>query len=145
MDTERQKAATFLRQKAEDLLKKKSIEEVSTKLSEEEIQKIIHELQICQLEIEIQNEELVKAKSAVQNAVDIYDFAPLGNFTISKESEIILLNISAAKMLGKERSQLIGNKFSFFVSNDTKPVFNLFIENIFTKKNSGMLRSKLFN
>ena len=134
MDTERQKAATFLRQKAEDLLKKKSIEEVSTKLSEEEIQKIIHELQICQLEIEIQNEELVKAKSAVQNAVDIYDFAPLGNFTISKESEIILLNISAAKMLGKERSQLIGNKFSFFVSNDTKPVFNLFIENIFTKK-----------
>ena len=64
----------------------------------------------------------------------VNNFAPSGYFTLSKEGKIIELNLSRATMLGKERSNLKNNPFRFFVSNDTKPIFNLFLEKTFKSK-----------
>ena len=91
-----------------------------------------------QIELELQNEELILARSIAQEVADkyieLYDFSPSGYLTLSKEGEIIELNLSGANMLGKERSHLIKNRFSFFITSDTKPIFNHFLEKVFNSK-----------
>src|SRR5450759_3169971 len=103
-----------------------------------EILKLVHELEVHQIELELINEELMLASSAAQDAAEkyteLYDFAPSDYFTLSKEGKIIELNLSGAKMLGKERSRIKNRQFDFFVSNDTKPIFNLFLEKVFNSK-----------
>jgi PAS domain S-box-containing protein len=89
-------------------------------------------------ELEMQNKELKMAKSAAQDAADkyneLYDFEPCGYFTLSREGNIIELNLSGSQMLGKERSLLKNNLFGFFVSDDTKQIFNLFLGKLFDSK-----------
>jgi PAS domain S-box-containing protein len=63
--------------------------------------------------------------------IRLYDFAPSGYFTLSVKGEIIELNISGARMLGKDRQHLKNNLFGFFVSEETKPIFNRFLEKAF--------------
>jgi len=127
-----------LRQKAEDSLKKKSAE-AGPQLSKGEALKLIHELQVYQEELRMQNEELELAKKqAVDNAASkyaqLYDFAPLGYFTLNRNGEIIMLNLSGAHMLGKERSILLNSRFGYYVSNGSKQVFDFFLEKVFLGK-----------
>jgi signal transduction histidine kinase len=128
--------STILRRKAEDLLKMKKAEK-NTRLAESDAIKLLHELQVYQIELEMQNEELDLAKKqaadlAAEKFNELYDLAPSGYFTLSRDGKIVKLNFNGADMLGKERSRLINNLFSFYISDDTKPDFNLFLEKIFT-------------
>jgi len=127
----------ILRQKAEEQLIKKS-SKMDSKRSEEDFQKLVHELQVHQIELEIQKEELVQANVdegvATQKYIELYDFAPTGYFTLSKEGEIIMLNFKGASMLGKERQRLINNTFGLFVSHNTRPIFNNFLSKAFEGK-----------
>ena len=130
-------ASALLRQKAEELLKKKSAATTSS-LSEVESLRLIHELEVHQIELELQNKELGRAWADAEVVNDkyirLYDFAPLGYFTLSGKGEIIELNISGARMLGKDRQHLKNNLFGFFVSEETKPIFSLFLEKAFKSK-----------
>jgi len=123
-----------LRIKAEGMIGKKS-HIVQTENSESPSMKLVHELQVHQLELELQNEELILAKENAEIAsnryTELYDFAPTGYFTLSKNAEIIEMNLLAAKMLGKDRSQLQKTHFGLFVSKETRHIFNLFIDSIF--------------
>jgi hypothetical protein len=107
-----------------------------------DLQKLIHELGVQQIELEIQNEELVRAKEEAETArklavdvkekyIELYDFAPTGYFTLSKDDSILDINFCAARMLNKERSLLKQRKFGLFVSYDTKPIYNRFLDNLF--------------
>ena len=101
--------------------------------------KLIQELEVHQIELELQNEELKLAKDHIakvadEKYVELYDFAPSGYITISKEGKIIEINLYGSQMLGKERSNIIGGKFEFFVSYDTKPIFNQFLKTVFDSK-----------
>ncbi len=124
----------MLRERAEELLGKKS-KETDSLLSEGEILGLIYELDVHHVELELQNEELASAisetKGLAEKYQDLYDFSPTGHFTLSAQSDIIEMNYIGSQLLGKERSHLKGSKFGFFVSQGTKPVFNLFIEEIF--------------
>ena len=126
-----------LRQKAEEILNKKSSKSVLP-LSEVENLKLIHELEVHQIELEMQQEETAlareKAELAQHKYTRLYDFAPSGYLTLSKQGVIEELNHSAAQMLGKERSRLVKSSFGFFVSENTRPVFNHFLEKVFTSK-----------
>ncbi len=130
--------AEILRKRAKELLKKKSFKATPIH-SEADTLKLIHELQVHQIELEMQNEELIRAKEeadiAVRKYIELYDFAPSGYFTLSQEGKIIGLNISGARMLGKERQLLINRNFTFFISNDTKLVFTQFLTKVFKEKN----------
>jgi len=132
--------AALLRQKAEELLqcKDKACLVSTDATSEADMLKLIHELQVHQIELEMQKEELViakeKAELAEEKYTELYDFAPSGYIALSKEGEILELNFAAARMLGKERSKLIENRFVFFVSIDTQTTFNLFLHKVFTGK-----------
>ncbi|MEI6682564.1 MAG: PAS domain S-box protein [Bacteroidota bacterium] len=129
-----------LRKKAEELLKTAAPPEtvLSPALSQTEILKLIHELQVHQVELEMQNEELRQASAVRQIAVDryteLYEFAPSGYLSLSQEGRIAELNFSAAQMLGKERRRLKNSSFASFVSDETKPVFQLFFEKVFVSE-----------
>jgi PAS domain-containing protein len=102
---------TLLRQKAENRL---SINKRHT-ITETDMMKVVHELEVYQLELEMQNEELVLAKEKAELSekkyTELYDFAPSGYLCLTKKGEITELNFMAAHMLGKERSLLIKKMF----------------------------------
>lgn len=130
--------ATTLREKAEKLMKKKSSNAVQ-QLSEFEAKKLVHELEVHQIELELQNEELVIAKEkatelATEKYAELYDFAPSGYFTLSRVGDIVELNLCGSQMLGKERSILKNRRFGFFVSDDTKSIFYSFLDKLFSSK-----------
>jgi len=126
-----------LRQKAEELLKKKS-PETASQISEVEYIRLIHELQVHQIELELQNEELRHAWEVAEVANDkyvgLYDFAPSGYFSLSGSGAIKELNISGARMIGKPRNELKNKLFTFFVTEETKPIFRYFLEKVFKGK-----------
>jgi len=119
-----------LREAAEKVLKKKS-SKTSGKLSETDSLKLIHELEVYQVELEMQNEELMKSRDEVRIANDkftsLYDFAHTGYFTIKRDGKIYGLNLSGATMLGKDRSKITNKNFRQFVTIDTLPQFNDFM------------------
>ena len=127
---------SILRQKAEKLLKEKQFE-VYAKRSDPEMMKLIQELAVHQIELELQNDEIILAKEqaaniASQKYAELYDFAPLGFITLSTEGEIIAINFCGSQMLGKQSVQLKNSRFAFFISDETKPIFNLFLSKVFS-------------
>lgn len=123
--------SSILRKKAESRLKN-TLREKSESLSESDILKLLQELQVHQFELESQNEELNKTLAEARDATELYDFAPIGYFTLSRKGLIIRTNLSGAELLGKNRSELENNSFAFFVSSDTRPAFQHFLEKVFT-------------
>jgi PAS domain-containing protein len=115
-NTHNKSDSEILRQKAEELLKKKSAGTASP-FSEVESIRLIHELKVHQVELEMQNDELQRARAIAEVANDkyirLYDFAPSGYFTLSDKGEIIELNLSGAKMLGKDRQHLKNSLLGF--------------------------------
>ena len=103
--------AENLCQNAEELLYKKSIK--TTSVQSEETMKLIYQLRESHSELKLQNEKLIRALSMEEDAIKLYDFAPAGNFTLSKEGEIIKLNICGSQMLSKKRLNLINSRFGF--------------------------------
>ena len=127
MEDEIISAAQNLRQKAEEILATVPIKNAST-LGDEDILRLIHELEVHQIELEMQNEELVEAREhaevTMEKYTDLYDFAPSGYVTLSKEGDILDLNFSAGEMLGKNRSQFKNIRFGLYVSHDSLEDFN---------------------
>lgn len=77
---------------------------------------LTHDLQSHQIELEMQNEELHRARSELAAArdryIDLYDFAPVGYFTLDLHGNITEANLTGATLLGKNRSSLMGRSFS---------------------------------
>lgn len=124
----------LLREKAIEILEKKALT-VELPSSEHEVLKLIHELQVHQVELELQNEELIQAKAkeadlAAEKYIALYDFAPSGYFTISREGEIVDLNLSGAEMLGKERSFLRNTIFASLFSSENQAIFKRFLVDV---------------
>ncbi|NPD47976.1 PAS domain-containing hybrid sensor histidine kinase/response regulator [Lentimicrobium sp. S6] len=130
--------AAILRQKAEEQLKLRSDKARLVSTTEADKLKLVHELEVHQIELEMQNEELLIAKESAEIAkekyTELYDFAPSGYLSLTKEGNIAELNFAAARMFGKERSKLINSRFAIFLSVNTRPVFNQFFQRIFTAK-----------
>ena len=93
----------------------------------QDVKNLVEELQIHQVELEMQNEELRRAQLELEEArdrfSDLYEFAPVGYFTISYKGLIQEANLRGATMLGVERRQLIGQPFTRFITADTQDVF----------------------
>ncbi len=106
---ERGRAA--LRRLAEQALKAKQKGQRAAPASGE-AQKLIHELQVHQIELEVQNEELLATRQRVEELLArytaLYDFAPVGYCTLDPRGRILELNLTAARFLGKNRGELVG-------------------------------------
>ena len=129
--------AESMRPKAIELLKFKLLAS-NSQLNKSDVTILIHELEVHQIELEMQNAELMRARSIAQDVslkyTELYDFSPAGYFTLSKEGTIIELNRSGKTILGKENPLLQNSRFGFFVSDNTKPIFNQFLAKVFKSK-----------
>lgn len=127
-------SAILLRNKAEDKLNQRK-SEAHADVSEADMLRLIHELEVHQVELEMQNEELILAKERAESAeekyTDLYDFAPSGYFTLSPEGTILEMNLRGAQMLGKQRSLLISKRFGSFIKEDSLSTFSSFLEATF--------------
>ena len=122
-----------LRQKAEDQLKKKSLVKKAS-FTEADTLKLLHELEVYKIELQMQNEELQTAKETASSANEklaaVYDFAYTGYFTLSTKGVIKELNLSGARMLGIERSNLVNRNFTEFLTIDTHSDFIVFFRDV---------------
>ena len=127
-----------LRQKAEQKLKENKLQ-LSMDLTEADLFSLNHELLIHQVELEMQNEELVNANERAEhiseNYIDLYNLAPTGYFTLTKDGKIVECNLAASNLLCTSQTHLVGAQLGFFVTEVSKPVFNQFLEDVpVTKK-----------
>ncbi len=83
-----------------------------------------------QIELEVKNAELVEARDRLKLQAeryrDLYDFVPVGYFTIDADARIQAANLSGAAMLSLDRSRLINRSFSSFVAPESVGVFTEF-------------------
>ena len=146
--------AAFLRQKAEaQLLEKYSVESSAFAgisgqnddgCNNADTLKLIHELEVHQIELEMQNEELIQALDRSAIAMALFDFAPIGYFILDQEGNICQLNLNGATILGKSRSVLVNKNFKQFVTKDTLPVFIDFLSDIFATNSKHTCELRLF-
>lgn len=115
---------TKLRTEAEALIAQEPIALVNPQPGEELLHKLLHELQVHQVELKMQNDELRQAQIAMEASrdsyVDLFDFAPVGYITLSREGMIGAINLTAADMLGVVRKQLVSRRFSQFVAEEDR-------------------------
>src|SRR5664280_596326 len=113
----------MLRRNAEELLKKKQ-DKLNKLVVETDSVKLLHDLQVHQIELEMQNEELIAANEAAETALRkytmLYDFAPMGYFTLDPDGNIYELNFTGAEMLGDKRYSLV-NLSLIHISEPTRP------------------------
>ena len=93
----------------------------------EEVQRLVYELEVHRAELEMQNQELRAAQQRLETSrdryADLYDFAPLGYVTLDAPGLILDINLTAARLLGKERSFLIGHPFASHVVEEDRSAF----------------------
>ncbi len=120
-----------LRKRAEKIARKKDIRPSDDirAMTPEAMMKMLQELQVHQIELELQNEELRITQLGYENAreryFDLYNLAPIGYCTISEKRLIHETNLSAATLLGVPRSLLNGKPISKFILNDDQDIFYL--------------------
>src|SRR5450759_4546265 len=103
--------------------------------TEEETLRLVHELEVHQIELEMQNEELRRAQEELESSrnkyVELYDFAPVGYFTFDTRGLIREVNLAGAKLLGIERSMLVNRLFSNFIADaDGREAFSRHLERV---------------
>jgi diguanylate cyclase (GGDEF)-like protein/PAS domain S-box-containing protein len=85
---------------------------------------VLHELEVHQIELEMQNEELRRAQLALEESrdryVDLYEFAPVGYLTMTGEGLISEINLTGAALLGEERKKMLRRRFDRFVTREDK-------------------------
>ena len=106
--------------------------------SQKETQRLLHELEANRVELEMQNAELLKTRDELEAALTIctnlYDFAPVGYFTLGRDGVIRRVNLIGASLLGSERSGLIGRRFGQFVAAKDRPFFSEFLGKVFASR-----------
>jgi PAS domain S-box-containing protein len=125
-----------LRRMAEERLKGDRSDQVGSTAEEgRDALALVHELQVHQIELEMQNEELKRAKLEAEDALakysDLYDFAPIGLFTFDEKGQIQEVNLAGAALLGVERRNLMNRSFLKFVAPRDRASFNDFCKKAF--------------
>jgi len=139
--SEKRPGASKLRQQAEEKLGKKK--QATQPVMEADTQpragtgtttRLVHELQVHQIELEMQNEELIQSRAEAEalnrQYTDLYDFAPVGYFTLRRNGTISRVNLAGANLLGVERGNLVKRRLGLFVSVESRAAFSAFLEKL---------------
>jgi two-component system, cell cycle sensor histidine kinase and response regulator CckA len=130
-------SAADLRHQAEVRLREQRLETGQAR-TEADTQRLVHELQVHQIELEMQNEEILHARDQMEAGLekysDLYDFAPVAYLTLDCEGTIREANLTSASLLGIERSRLLKRRFGPFVAAPGLPAFHAFLKKVFASK-----------
>jgi PAS domain S-box-containing protein len=134
-------AASPLRRRAETRLQvragKKSGAGAGAR-SAADAQRLLHELQVHQIELEMQNEELKQARDEMEAGLEkyseLYDFAPVGYLTIDRGGAIREANLTAASLLGIARTPLMTQRFGGLVAPADRPRFHAYLTQVFERR-----------
>lgn len=98
-------------------------------------ERLLHELQVHQIELEMQNDTLLRTQAALEETrdryMDLYDFAPVGYLTLAKGGQIRELSLTAAGMLKDERRRLVEGQFLRFVAPKDKDRWQILLHHVF--------------
>ena len=129
---------TDLRLRAEASLPKrprKATDGVGDVESAVDNRRLLHELQVHQIELEMQNAELqewrTQAETLLEKYVDLYDFAPVGYFSLDQKGRILRVNLVGAAMLGVERSRLVSRSLPRFAVVSSRSVIMALLARVF--------------
>jgi PAS domain S-box-containing protein len=114
-----------LRNKAEEVLEDKKGSRTKIAL---EIDELIHELEVHQIELEMQNEELISTQIELEDSrrdyLELYDFSPVGYFTLDENGIIKIVNLTGSDILGKPRKFLHNTAFILYVAPDYRNILH---------------------
>ncbi len=123
-----------LRRLAEER-RKESATETARTMAEEDNQRLVHELQVHQIELEMQNEELRMAQGQLNESLakysDLYDFAPVGYVTSNREGLILEANLTFAGQLGVERGRLVDTPLWLYVTSQDRDKLREHLDTVF--------------
>src|SRR5665648_407356 len=104
-------------------------------LSHDEISVLVHELQVHQIELEMQNDALRQGQISLEEAnrkySDFYDFAPVSFLTLDESGLIREVNLTAASQLGVNRRHLVDKPCRFFIAVADRNRFRLYLKQVF--------------
>lgn len=108
---------------------------------------LLHELQIHQIELEMQNREMREVQQRLEEArdryADLYDFAPMGYLTLEETGRILEINLTGAAMLGDERANIIGTPFSARLALNDSQLFFLYLNRVFRSTGTSNIVTEL--
>jgi PAS domain S-box-containing protein len=135
-----------LRRKAEERLQK-SKPKVAAPSTPQELQRLIQELEVHQIELELQNEELQQARLELERSLsqytDLYDFAPVGYFTLDRNGVILNVNLTGARMMKLERSKILNQHFDQYIDAEYRNEFLSCFEKVFLDQNQEVIEMAL--
>ncbi len=134
--TDRPDEAVRLRRRAE-ARRRKSPAILALPRTEADTQRLLHELEVHQIELEMQNAELQRARVEMETALvrytELYDFAPVGYFSVDQQGVIQEVNLTGASMLGMARSGILHRRLQGFVAPSSRPVVDTFLATVFAQ------------
>ena len=112
-------------------------------------EKLLHELQVHQIELEMQNEQLRQAQIAMEESrdryVDLYEFAPVGYLTLSAAGQIKEANLTCCALLKTERKKLLHHRFSTFVAPECRERWNRLFTGVLQKNGASECEVRIKN
>jgi two-component system cell cycle sensor histidine kinase/response regulator CckA len=140
---------TVLRREAEEHLKAVGQKIPDLTASPDEMQRIIHELAVHQIELEMQQEELLQSREELEEGLErfteLYDFSPLAYLTLARDGTILQVNLTGTKLLGVNRLRLTGDRFGRFVAAEDLQIFNSLLENVFNSSDNGTCELRVWS
>ncbi len=130
---EAQDERSDLRRRAEALLED-PLPELEA-LSAAEARRLLEELRVHQVELELQNQTLRQAQLErellLEQYTDLYDSAPIGYFSLDENGVIRRANLTGAAMLGQDRAALVGQRLSRYVAPSDQETYHFYLVRLF--------------
>ena len=101
--------------------------------------RLVHELHVHQIELEMQNEELQRVQAELEQGLarftDLYEFAPVGYMTLDSQGVLLEINLTGARLLGQERMRLVGRRLALVLAVEIRSAFDAFLTRAFESRN----------
>lgn len=121
-----------LRRRAESQITRK---QAPPALAEEDAQRLMHDLEVYQVELERQNEELRRAQQELSESRDryfeLYDLAPVGYLTLDREGKILESNLAASAFFGEDRTRFTGRSLAAFLQQSEADALHHHLREVF--------------
>jgi PAS domain S-box-containing protein len=133
----RNNEADPLRHRAEERIRKEVAQRAASpdSLTPAEAMSLLHDLRVHQIELEMQNDELRRTQAEVEASreryFELYDLAPVGYLTVSRQGLIMEANLTVAMMLGLARGVLVDKPVSRLIAREDEDVYYLHLKQLF--------------